>query len=143
MRFAFTEEQEELRKGARRFLAAASSSERVRAAMKSDLGFERDVWTRAAQELGWTCLTIPEAYGGAGFTQVELVGVMEEMGRALSCGPFFSTVCLGANALLAGASDAQKARWLPQIAAGETTATLAFLERADGEDPARVTATAR
>ncbi len=45
-------------------------------------------------------MTIPEEYGGAGFTYVELIVVLEEMGAALLCAPYFSTVALAANALL-------------------------------------------
>jgi alkylation response protein AidB-like acyl-CoA dehydrogenase len=51
---------------------------------------------------------------------------MEEMGRALLCAPFFSTVCLAASAVLHGGTEAQKRELLPGIASGLTTATLAF-----------------
>src|SRR5215831_7797447 len=85
MDFAFTAEQEELRKAARRFLATASPSARVRAAMKTERGYEPEVWQRIAQELGWTALLVPEAYGGAGAGYVELVGILEETGHALLC----------------------------------------------------------
>jgi alkylation response protein AidB-like acyl-CoA dehydrogenase len=70
---------------------------------------------------------IPEALGGAGLGWVELVAIAEETGRSLACLPFFSTVCLGANALVAAGDAAH----LPRIASGEVTATLAF-----GEDAA-------
>ncbi len=125
MRFAFTEEQEELRKTARTFLAACSSPARVRTAMQSERGYDPEVWRRIGGELGWTSILIPEAYGGAGLTYVELIGLLEEMGAVLLCAPFFSSVCLAGNALLIGGTDEQKHRYLPGIAAGETIATLA------------------
>ncbi len=131
MHFAFTEEQEALRTAAREFLADHSSPARVRAAMESERGYDADVWRRIGAELGWTSIIVPEEYGGAGLTYVELVGLLEEMGAALLCAPFFSTVCLAANALLFGASEQQKREYLPGIAAGETIATLALTE-ADG-----------
>ena len=128
MRFAFNEEQDALRAAARSFLGDHSSSEHVRRAMQSELGYEPAVWRRIGTELGWPSIIIPEQYGGAGLTYVELIALMEEMGRALLCAPFFSSVCLAANALLVGGDEAQKAAHLPGIAAGETIATLALTE---------------
>jgi alkylation response protein AidB-like acyl-CoA dehydrogenase len=134
MQLAFTEEQEELRRSARAFLAEHSSSERVRAAMASELGWDADAWKRIGAELGWTAVAIPESHGGVGLGFVELVGLLEEMGETLLCAPFFSTVCLAAPALLAAADSAAAREWLPAIAEGRATATLV----ADG-----VTATKR
>jgi alkylation response protein AidB-like acyl-CoA dehydrogenase len=57
------------------------------------------------------------------------------------CSPFFSTICLGANALLLGGTDAQKERYLPGIAAGEATATLAYTEKHGRMDADGVEAT--
>lgn len=139
MRFAFTEEQEELRATARAFLAERSGSEDVRRAMESAAGWDADLWKQMAGELGWTAVHIPEAYGGIGLGYVELVGLLEVMGEVLLCSPFFSTICLGANAILAAGSDAQKHELLPGIAEGHTRATLATGDvsvdaRRDGAD---------
>jgi alkylation response protein AidB-like acyl-CoA dehydrogenase len=128
MRFAFTEEQEALRDAARGFLADHSSSAQVRAAMQTDTGYDTTVWRRIGAELGWTAILIPEAYGGLGLGYVELVALMEEMGAALLCAPFFSTVCLATNVLLIGANEPQRQQHLPDIAAGATTATVACIE---------------
>jgi alkylation response protein AidB-like acyl-CoA dehydrogenase len=124
MQLAFTEEQEELRRAARAFLADHSSSERVRAAMASDAGFDADTWKRIGAELGWTAVAIPEAHGGAGLSFVELVALLEEMGEALLCAPFFSSVCLAAPALLAAGDSAPAREWLPAIAEGRAVATV-------------------
>jgi alkylation response protein AidB-like acyl-CoA dehydrogenase len=129
MEFSFSQDQDELRRAARRFLEVESSEERVRAAMETEQGYDPTVWQKLAEELAWTALTIPEEYGGLGMSYLDLHPLMEEMGRALLCSPFFSTICLGANALLLGATDAQKEQYLPGIAAGETTATLAHSEK--------------
>ena len=128
MNFAFTEEQEELRKHAREFLENYSDSQTVRRLMETDSGYDADVWARVGAELGWTALTIPEKYGGYGYSYVELIAVMEEMGRSLFCAPFFSTICLAANALLVAGTEDQKVRYLPALASAESTATLAFTE---------------
>jgi len=137
MRFAFTEEQEALRATARAFLAEHSSSEQVRRAMQSELGFAPELWKTISAQMNWPAVCIPEEYGGLGLGDVELVALLEVMGEALLCAPFFSSVCLGANALRVAGSDAQKRELLPAIAEGRTLATLAAFEpdkswRADG-----------
>jgi alkylation response protein AidB-like acyl-CoA dehydrogenase len=141
MEFSFSEDQDELRRAARRFLEVASSEERVRAAMETEQGYDSATWEQLSEELAWTALTIPEDYGGLGMSYLDLHPLMEEMGRALLCSPIFSTICLGANALLLGGGDAQKEQHLPGIAAGETTATLAYAEKNNRTDAEGVEAT--
>jgi alkylation response protein AidB-like acyl-CoA dehydrogenase len=126
MDFAFDAEQEELRSIARAFLEEHSGSEQVRKAMESELGFDASLWQQIGAELGWTSVHIPEAYGGLGLGYVELVALMEIMGEALVCAPFFSSIALGANVLLEAGSETQKQEHLPGIAEGTTRATLAF-----------------
>ena len=126
MNFAFNAEQEELRESARAFLLAHSSPEQVRAAMECELGFDPEVWKRIGQELGWTALLVPEAYGGLELSHVELVALLEQTGAALLCAPLFSTVCLAGTALLEAGSETQQKEHLPAIAAGEKIAALVF-----------------
>jgi alkylation response protein AidB-like acyl-CoA dehydrogenase len=126
--FAFTEEQQELRASARAFLAEVSSSERVRTAMASELGYDPQVWKRIGSELGWPAAIVPEPYGGLGLGAVELVALAEAMGETLLCSPFFATVCLAAQAVLAAGTEEQKQRYLEPLAAGEVRAALATAE---------------
>jgi alkylation response protein AidB-like acyl-CoA dehydrogenase len=126
--FAFSEEQEQLREAVRRFLEAKSPESEVRRLMETTEGYDPAVWQQMANELGLQSLHIPEAYGGQGFTFVELGIVLEEQGRALLCAPYFSTVVLAANAILNAGSADEKGALLPGIASGETIATLAFTE---------------
>ena len=128
MNFAFTEEQQDLRAAARAFLAEASSSERVRAAMASDLGYDPEVWKRIGSELGWPAAIVPEDCGGLGLGAVELSALAEAMGEALLCSPFFATVCLAAQAVLAAGTAEQRQRWLAPIAEGQVRAALATAE---------------
>ena len=128
MNFAFTEEQEELRKTVRAFLEAKSSEEAVREQMETDNGFDDAVWAQMGEQMGLQGLAIPEEFGGSGYSYVELGIVLEEMGRSLLCAPFFSTVVLAANALILSGDDAAKQAHLPGIAAGTTKATVAFTE---------------
>jgi alkylation response protein AidB-like acyl-CoA dehydrogenase len=126
--FAFSEEQDALRATVRRFCDERSPSAEVRRLMDTTEGLDPDVWKQLASELGLTGIHVPEDLGGSGFTFVELGIVLEEMGRALLCAPFFSSICLGANAILNAGTDEQKRALLPGIAAGEVRATLAFTE---------------
>lgn len=115
-----------IRDSAQAFLAEISSSQAIRNAMASEQGFEEKIWQRICGEMYWQAIHIPEEYGGLGLGYVELVVLLEQMGRYLLCSPFFSTVCLGANALMIAGTEAQKQQHLNQICAGKLTATVAF-----------------
>jgi alkylation response protein AidB-like acyl-CoA dehydrogenase len=128
MNFAFNDEQQALRDSAHAFLKDACSPEVTRSVMQTALGYDHALWHRIAAELGWAAITIPEEHGGLDLSQIELVALMEEMGSALLCSPFFATVCLAAPAISAGASAEAKQELLPHIADGTRTATLALTE---------------
>jgi alkylation response protein AidB-like acyl-CoA dehydrogenase len=125
---AFSEEQEELRGSVRRFCESRSPSAEVRRLMETAEGYSPPVWDQMANQLALQGLAIPERYGGAGFGAVEQAIVLEEMGRALFCTPYFATVAMAANALLTSGDEDACAAYLPGIAAGETIATLALAE---------------
>ena len=116
MNFAFSDEQEELRASVRRVLSEKSPESEVRRLMDTTEGYDPAVWGQMADQLGLQSLTIPEEFGGSGFTYVELLVVLEEMGAALLCAPFFSSVALAANALLTSGDDEAKKSFLPGIA---------------------------
>jgi len=141
--FAFSDEQEELRRTVRRFLEERSPESEVRRLMETDEGFDRAVWEQLSGQLSLPGLAIPEEYGGAGFGYVELAVVFEEMGRALFCGPYFSTVALAANALLTVDDEAARKELLPGIARGETIATLAVTEHDGAWREASIATTAQ
>jgi alkylation response protein AidB-like acyl-CoA dehydrogenase len=137
--FAFSDEQEELRNIVRQFLENKSDEDAVREQMETEQGYDEAVWSQMADQMGLQGLVIPEEYGGSGYSYVELIVVLEEMGRALLCAPYFSSVVLAANAVLqSGDEDAKKAI-LPGIASGETIATLAFTEENGRWDEAGIT----
>jgi alkylation response protein AidB-like acyl-CoA dehydrogenase len=139
MNFAFSEEQDELRRTVRAFLEQKSPESEVRRLMETDQGFDPAVWSQMAEQLGLQGLIVPEDFGGSGFSYVELGIVLEEMGRALLCAPYFSTVVLAANTLIQSGDEAAKKDYLPGIAAGETMATLAFTEPSGRWDEAGIT----
>jgi alkylation response protein AidB-like acyl-CoA dehydrogenase len=126
--FSFSEEQQELRATARAFLAEACPPEAVRRAMESALGYDPALWQKMGAELGWTAIVIPEECGGLGLSWVELVALQEVIGESLAPSPFFASVCLAANAILACGDTARREALLPRIAEGRTRATLALAE---------------
>jgi alkylation response protein AidB-like acyl-CoA dehydrogenase len=137
--FAFSEEQEELRRAVRQFLESKSPETEVRRLMETTEGFDPAVWKQMGQELMLQGLAIPEEYGGQGFTFIELGIVLEEMGRVLLCAPYFSSVVLAAGAILAAGTDDEKKALLPGIASGDTIAALAFTEPSGKWDAAGIT----
>ncbi len=142
MQFSFTSEQEEFRSVLRRFLDEKSPAGAVRRMMATEAGWERESWRELNQQLGLTAVHIPETYGGQGFGFVELGIVLEEMGRALLCAPYFASTVLAATAIMNAGTDGRKLALLPQIASGDTIATLAFTEPNGRWDAEGVEATA-
>jgi alkylation response protein AidB-like acyl-CoA dehydrogenase len=127
MDFNLTEEQKMLRDSARDFLASQCPSSFVLEMEKDEKGYTEELWKKMA-ELGWMGLIIPEAEGGVGGSFMDLLIMMEEMGRACVPGPFFSTVVLGCQAILEAGTSSQKEALLPKIAGGNLLLTLAHME---------------
>jgi alkylation response protein AidB-like acyl-CoA dehydrogenase len=142
MGLLFSDEQEEFRSVVRRFLEEVSPITEVRRQMETSEGFDREVWRRLNDELGLAAIHLPEEYGGQGFGYVELGIVLEEMGRALLCAPYFASVVLAANAISTVATEAQKKEHLPSIASGEKIATLALSEPQGGWGASDIATTA-
>ncbi len=124
MEFAFTEEQQMIRETAESFLRDNSTSEAIRKAMASEQGFDPALWNAICNDLCFQSILIPEEHGGMGLGYVELVAVLEQMGRFLLCSPFFSTVCLASNALYIAGNAAQQAEYFGKIINGETGTLL-------------------
>jgi alkylation response protein AidB-like acyl-CoA dehydrogenase len=129
MDFAFSDEQEELRRTVRGFLADKSPESEVRRLMETVEGYDPKLWQQMGQQLGLQGLAIPEEYGGAGFTFLELGIVVEEMGRALLCAPYFSTAVLAAYTLLLSGDEDAKREYLPALASGDSIGTVALCEK--------------
>lgn len=123
MDFAFSPEQQELATMVRSLLDKRADSRAVRAAMASDLGHDEALWQTLCEQIGVSALAVPEAYDGAGFTLLEPLIVLEELGRSLAPSPLLSSLVV-TEALLAGADEEAKRRLLPRIAAGEVAAIV-------------------
>ncbi|GAA3774959.1 acyl-CoA dehydrogenase family protein [Streptomyces coacervatus] len=127
-----TDEQRQLRAVLRDLLADTCGPEEVRKQAGSPRGYDQVFWERLACEIGVHGLALPEEYGGAGYTFAELAVALEETGRVVCPAPLLSTVVLAGHALLSSGDRQACARWLPGIASGALTATVAgFLHPAD------------
>src|SRR6266700_6365503 len=135
-------EHDELRQVVREFLGKRSPGSEVRRLMEAGESRDDQVWSLLAGQLGLTGIAVPQRYGGAGYGPVELGVVLEEMGGALLVAPYFATVALAGQALAASGDEGAMARWLPGIADGSRTATLAVAEESGSWDLAEVAATA-
>jgi alkylation response protein AidB-like acyl-CoA dehydrogenase len=127
MDLGLSEEQELLKNTARDFLEKECPETLVREMEEDEKGYSPDLWKKMAEQ-GWQGLLIPDQYGGAGFSYLDLVVLVEEFGRALVPGPFISTVVGGTLPLLESGTEEQKKQYLPQIASGNAIWTLAFTE---------------
>jgi alkylation response protein AidB-like acyl-CoA dehydrogenase len=141
MNFDFSDDQKQLRDQARRFLTEQSPPRAVRAVLEGGAPYDRALWKGLA-EMGFLGVAIPEAFGGAGAGHLELCVIAEEIGRVAAPVPFASTVYLAAEAIMLAGNDAQKAAWLPRIAAGEAIGALALFEGAGNPAPRAIKAVA-
>jgi alkylation response protein AidB-like acyl-CoA dehydrogenase len=133
MDFGLSEEQEMLQRSAREFLTQECPPTFVREMYKDKDGFSRELHRKMAEQ-GWAGLLIPEAHGGLGLKMLDMAVLLEEMGRAVVPGPFLFSSVLFTLALVQAGTTAQKKAWLPRLASGDATGTLAFLEAEDRLD---------
>lgn len=127
MDLGLNETQRMLKDSAHDFLEAECPDTYVRAMETDERGYTPEMWQKIAEQ-GWLGLIFPEKYGGVELSFLDLSVLLEEMGRAVLPGPFFSTVVLGGMTILDAGSEAQKQELLSQIAGGQLIVTLALTE---------------
>ncbi|MFL9671085.1 acyl-CoA dehydrogenase family protein [Variovorax sp. AB1(2024)] len=133
MNFELNEEQQALQGSLARLLGDVYGFEQRRAIAATPAGWSQPVW-RQLGELGLTALPLPQAHGGFGGGAVDLLPVMQELGRALSLEPFLASIVLGGTALRLAGNDAVQAQLLPDVASGEVR--LAWAHDEAGGHPA-------
>ena len=127
MDLGLDEAQQMLKNSARAFLEAECPDTYVREMEEDERGYTPELWQKMAEQ-GWLGLILPEQYGGVGLTFLDLSILLEEMGRAMLPGPFFSTVVMAGMTILDAGSESQKQELLPRIAEGQLILTLALTE---------------
>jgi alkylation response protein AidB-like acyl-CoA dehydrogenase len=106
----------------------------MRRLIETDTAYDATLWSKLTDQ-GYTGIIFPEAYGGVGLGKVELMLLIEEAGRALLSGPFFSTVVLGGAVLDAIGTPEHKKKYLEPICRGEARSTVAILEAGASWNP--------
>src|SRR5215203_5180865 len=139
MNFDFSDEQKQMRDEARKFLAEKCPPKAVREVLDGKAPYDRALWKGLA-ELGFLGVAIPEEFGGSGAGHLELCVVAEELGRVVAPVPVASSIYLAAEAIMLAGSDAQKRKYLPGLASGETIGTLALFEGKGKLSPSMVKA---
>lgn len=140
--FNFNEDQQLLKTNARDFVKRECPSDFVRNMEEDEKGYTDELWEQMA-ELGWMGLLIPDEFDGIGWTVLDLVVIMEELGVGCVPGPYLSTV-LGSVAVAEGGVQSVKEELLPEISMGEKVLTLAYLEPGSTKyDPSMVAVTAK
>jgi alkylation response protein AidB-like acyl-CoA dehydrogenase len=130
MQFGLSESQLILKNNARKFFATECPPAEVRRIMETETAYDEVLWDKMAEQ-GFTGITFPEQFNGLGLGKVELALLMEEMGRALVPGPFFSTVAVCGSLIDAAANSEQKHKFLTPICDGEARAAFAAWDRED------------
>ena len=130
MELEFTDEQEELRSSVRSFLEKECPVDVVRGVVETGEAPEK-LWGSMVA-LDWPALAIPEAYGGIGLTILETAVVAEELGRAIAPGPLLATVTQFAPMVREVGTPEQQQRFLPQVASGAVTGTVALADHPRG-----------
>ncbi len=128
MNFDFTEEQVMLRDSVARFVQDDYDFDTRRRIAGSEAGMDRQSWQTFA-ELGWLSVPFSEEYGGFGGDAVDVMVIMEQLGKGLVLEPYLATVLLYGGLLQRGGSEAVKSARIPAIIDGSELGAFAFLER--------------
>jgi alkylation response protein AidB-like acyl-CoA dehydrogenase len=125
MDFALTDEQLAVSEAAAGVFTGLVEPERVRAVEETEDRFDRELW-RALADADLLGLAVPEAQGGAGHGLMELGLLLQAQGAVVAPVPLWATLVLGALPIATFGTDAQQARWLPGVVAGEILLTAAL-----------------
>ncbi|MFA1710113.1 acyl-CoA dehydrogenase family protein [Peribacillus frigoritolerans] len=142
MDFSLNKEQEMFRESIRQFLETHGQTNVARKYIEGEDASFKKLWT-GLSELGYTGVTVSEDYDGLGLGLLDLIPILEEMGRTLIPGTYVETVALAAPLLQRFGTAEQKRKYLPGISSGERTFTLAWVEPNGGYDPNEINMTAK
>jgi alkylation response protein AidB-like acyl-CoA dehydrogenase len=138
--FGLNEQQEMMQTLAKDFLSAEYPDKVLKAMAKDEKGYTLELWKKM-QEMNLMALSLPEQYGGVG-DFLDLIIVLEEMGRVCFISPYFSTVALAAGALIIAGTEEQKKEYLTSIAEGKMIGTVAITEKSGKYEPVSIQTTA-
>jgi alkylation response protein AidB-like acyl-CoA dehydrogenase len=125
--FDVTDEQRMLRESISDFISREAPPSRLTRVYRDENGYDAELY-RAAAELGWLGMLVPEKYGGSDLRLADCAAAFEAFGSGPLPGPLFTSGVLAAIILLEGGSPEQQEHYLPEIASGETKAAVAALD---------------
>jgi acyl-CoA dehydrogenase len=128
MNFDFSADEKLVKDQVSRFLKGTCDSKVLRRVVEGPAPYASAVWDGLVS-MGLTGTAIPEIYGGVGAGYPSLCLVAEQLGAHLAPTPFSSSVYLATEAVMLVGTEAQKEHWLPKLATGEVTGTMAVVER--------------
>ena len=137
MNFDLSPECKAMAEQVRRALAGVCPMEEVRLSLERG-AHSAGTW-HALAEIGVIGAAVPERWGGCGLGDLELAACAQEIGRACAPVPMLASVYLATEALVQAGTDSQRARWLPELAAGRAIGTLAIDARGCSLDDGRIT----
>lgn len=126
MDISLDKEQVAVQNAVREFLAKEAKN-LAREAEETEEGYSRELWQKMA-DLGWMGVSFPEEYGGSGGDFLDLILILEEMGKALVPGPFIPAVICSGHAILKYGSEVQRKEFLPKITNGNLLVIPALIE---------------
>lgn len=142
MNFELSEEQTMLRDSVARFVQDDYDFDKRRGIVATEEGISRDRWLTFA-ELGWLSVPFAEDHGGFGGGPVDVMVMMEELGKGLVVEPYLATVVMYGGLLRAAGTEAQQAQHIPDIIDGSTLGAFAYIERQSRYELTDVATTAR
>ena len=143
MNITLTDEQQAIAESARDFLNEHGTSKRLRAAIESEDGWDREQWHAMAVEMGWLGVAAPERFGGSELGLIELALLHEETGRTLTAAPLFPTLGLALPALMGAGCEAIQSRFLPRLVEGDIRAAVCLTGKSGAPLPADAPCTIR
>jgi len=142
MDFSLSEDQAMLADSIGRFIDAEYDFESRQRIAGNKGGFSRDMWATFA-DLGITAVPFAEDDGGLGGGPIELMLIMEQLGRGLVVEPFLANIVLAGGVLRRAATAEQRSNWLAPMIEGRLQAALAFAEPQSRYDIANIATTAK
>tara|TARA_B100001769_G_scaffold174002_1_gene137176 strand:+ start:145 stop:1284 length:1140 start_codon:yes stop_codon:yes gene_type:complete len=129
MKLILTEEEQFLKDTAKSFAEERSPITHFRSLrdMSDPMLWDKNIWNEMSK-LGWPGIMIPEEFGGSNFGLSGICVVLQECAKTLTPSPLFASGVLGAYAINNYGTKEQKEKYLPLIASGELTTSVAVDE---------------
>jgi len=128
MNFDLTEEQQMIQDQAAKFVAAESPVSRFRELREDEIGWDKAMWAKMAEQ-GWLSIAVPEEQGGFGGSFLDMTVILEQLGRGLVPEPMIASAVLAGGILSDIGTEAQRDEFLSPMMEGSTSLAFAYAEK--------------